>query len=233
MKTARIIFSVLALFWYASSQVTAQSCAAFFPFEKGATMEYTSYDSKAKMQSLMAQTVVIIDDDGAEGLTAQVEATIKDKKGEDVMKNTYYVTCKNDTLYMDVNAQMPQLTEAFSTMEITMTGKQLAIPTKLTPGQTLPDANMEIQAASGGMNLLKMNIDVVERKVEGKESLTTPAGTFECYKISQMTNTKMLVGKSFKTVSWYTEKIGLIKTESYDKKGNLESYMVLTKFSKE
>lgn len=210
----------------------AQDCAAFFPFEKGATLEYTFYDAKGKVSTVSNQRVVILDDAGAEGLTAQVEAVLSDKNGKEQSKGNYNMVCKDNTLYMDVTAMMPQMTQAFSGMEMQVTGDQMQLPAKLTAGQTLLDAHLEIKASSGGMSLMKMTIDVTERKVEGKESITTVLGTYDVYKISYTTNTKMLIGKTFKTNAWYAPKIGMIKQENYDKKGNLEGSMILTKFSK-
>ncbi|MDX1940189.1 MAG: hypothetical protein SFU99_06525 [Saprospiraceae bacterium] len=233
MKTTKFIFSVSLFCLWTLAALSAQNCTAYFPFEKGAMLEYTNYDDKGKVQSSMTQKVLILDDDEKEGLTAQIESKIMDKNGKESMRNSYHITCKNDTLFMDLTAQMPQLTEAFSTMEVTITGDQLLLPPKLSVGQTLPDANMQIQAGTGGMNLMKMTVAVTDRKVEAKESVTTSAGTYDCYKISHTTNTKMLVGKSFKTITWYADKVGMVKTETYDKKGKLESSMQLTKFSKE
>lgn len=226
----KIIFPIILLLLCGS--LFAQDCGVFFPFEKGATLEYTFYDAKGKMSTVSNQKVVIVDDAGAEGLTAQVEAILTDKNGKEQSKGNYNMTCKDNTLLIDMTAMMPQMTQAFSGMEMQVTGDQLQLPSKLTAGQTLPDAHLEIKAGSGGMNLMKMTIDVTERKVEGKESITTPLGTYDAYKISYTTNTKMLVSKTFKTNAWYAPKIGMIKQETYDKKGNLEESMVLTKFSK-
>lgn len=233
MKTTKAIFPITMLCFLALPMMQAQDCSAYFPFKKGATMAYTTYDDKDKVLASQTQKVTIIEDKGDDGLVAQINMVLYDKKGEQSMDGDYKISCKDNTLFMDVTATMPQLTEAFSSMEVTMTGNELQIPSKLSVGQTLPDASMEIQAASGGLNIMKMNIEVVDRKVEAKETVTTPAGTYECYKISQYTNTKMLVGKSFKTVNWYAANVGLVRTENYNKKGRLESYMVLTKFSEE
>lgn len=230
MKT-NFIFPMI--FILAAGRVTAQECATFFPFDKGAALEYTHYDDKGKVMLVSNQKVVMIDDAGADGLTAQVDVVMLDKNGKEQTKGNYKVTCKASTLYMDITATMPQMTQSFSQMEMQMTGDQLQLPAKLSVGQALPDAHMEIKAGSGGVNLMKMTIDVTERKVEGKEMITTPTGAYEAYKISYMTSTKMLVGKNFKTIAWYAPKVGMVKQESYDKKGNLENSMVLTKFSKQ
>lgn len=221
----------LIIFIVATGVLSAQDCTMFFPFKKGATIEYTYYDEKGKVVSVSSQQVVMIDDAAADGLTAQVDMILLDKNGKEQTKGNYKVTCKGNILYMDINAMMPQMTQPFAQMEMQVTGDQLQLPANLTVGQMLPDAHMEMKAGSGGVNLMKMTIDVTDRKVEGKETVTTPTGNYEAYKISYSTNTKMLVGKNFKTNAWYAPKVGMVKQETYDKKGNLENSMVLTKFS--
>lgn len=226
----KIIFPILLLLFF--SEIAAQDCAMFFPFSKGASMEYSFYDAKGKLTTTSKQKVAIIDDAGAEGTTAQVDMTLFDKNGKEQMKGNYKVLCKNSTLFMDITGMMPQMTGSLSQMEMQISGDQLQLPSKLTAGQTLPDAHMEIKAGSGGINLMTITVDIQERKVEGKESVTTPTGTYEAYKISYVTSAKMLMSKTHKNIDWYAPKIGLVKQESYDKKGNLESSMVLSKFSK-
>lgn len=215
------------------SRLAAQDCTAFFPFEKGAKMEYTFYDDKGKVTTTSNQKIVIIDDAGTEGLTAQVEAIILDKNGKEQSKGNYKVTCKDNTIFMDITAMMPQVSQSLSSLEMQMSGDQLQLPSKLSAGQALPDAHLEIKAGSGGVNLMKITIDITERKVESKETITTPTGTYEAFKISYLTTTKTLMSKSFKTTAWYAPKIGMVKQETYDKKGNLDNSMVLTKFSKQ
>ncbi len=232
MIRTRSIFPMIVLCLLTTQYLSAQDCQSLFPFEKGTLMGFTHYDGKGKEQSTSEQKIVIIDDNGSEGLTAQVEVSTSDAKGKEAMSSTFKMICKDNIVYMDMSAAMPQLTEAFSSMEVTMSGESLQIPSRLSVGQVLPDARMEVQAASGGMNLIKMTIEITDRKVEGKETVTTPAGTFECYKIAQVANTKMLISKSFRSVTWYADQVGMVKSENYDKKGKVESSSVLTKFKK-
>ncbi|HMN91268.1 MAG TPA: hypothetical protein PKD70_02795 [Saprospiraceae bacterium] len=213
----------------AALTLNAQDCNAYFPFQKGALLEFAYYDAKSKLSSTSSQEIQIVDEE-ANALTAQVAMLLKDKNGKEVTNGNYQVQCKDNVLYMDMSAMMPQVTQAFSTMEIQATGDQLQLPARLQVGQTLPDARMQIKAGSGSVNLMSMTIEITDRKVEAQERITTPAGTFNCYRITYMTNTKMLVSKSFKTVSWFADNIGMVKSESYDKKDKLESSMELTKF---
>ncbi len=230
MKT-KIIFPTLFLF--VAGVLTAQDCTTFFPFKQGATIEYTHYDKKDKVSASTMQKITLVEDKGDAGISATIEAQINDKKGEEAMTTAYDIRCQDNTLYMDITAMMPELTQSFGQMEIEMTGDDLQLPSRLTVGQALPDATMQIKAGTGGMSIMNMTIEIVDRKVEGRETVETPAGTFDCYKINQTTKTKMLVSKTFTSTEWYAEGVGIVKSESYDKKGNVESYSLLTRFSKE
>ena len=78
---------------------------------------------------------------------------------------------------------------------------------------------------------MSMDMDITNRKVEGKESVTTPAGTFECYKISYDMFSKMSIMKmNFKNIEYLSENSGVVRTESYRSNGSLMSYTVLTKY---
>ena len=122
--------------------------------------------------------------------------------------------------------------EGFKDMEVEMSGTALEFPAKLIPGQTLPDGSINIKAMTGGITLMNMSMNITNRKVEAAEVVTTPAGTFECVKMSQESELKSIIKKKFKTVSWYAIGVGMVKSENLDEKGNVESSTVLTKFEK-
>jgi len=76
---------------------------------------------------------------------------------------------------------------------------------------------------------MTMSFHVVDRKVEAFESITTAAGTFECFKLSQTTKSKMMfMNLTLKSIDWIAEGIGSVRSESYTEKGKLEGYTVLT-----
>lgn len=77
-----------------------------------------------------------------------------------------------------------------------------------------------------------MSFMVTNRKVIGKESVTTPAGTFECYKISYDIATKMMINMKTKATEWYARGTGLIKSETYSTDGKLMGSNVLTSIKK-
>ena len=104
-----------------------------------------------------------------------------------------------------------------------MDGTPLEIPYDLEVGQTLPDAETKTKTGMNGMNLMTVTLSISDRKVESKESITTPAGTFECFKITQITKMKTIMAQTFKTEEYYAEGIGMIRTDTFTKNGKLNS----------
>ena len=69
-----------------------------------------------------------------------------------------------------------------------MKTNKLIYPGKLSVGQTLADGQMEADMGNKGSTTMTMNMTMSNRKVESKDAITTPAGTFDAYKITSDTN---------------------------------------------
>jgi ribosomal protein L11 len=117
-------------------------------------------------------------------------------------------------------------------MEIKVDSKDMMYPTGLAAGQTLPDASITISAGSGGVNLMNMVVNITNRKVAGNESVTVPAGTFDCFKITYDVETKFMFKISSTVTEYVSYGVGNVKTETYDKKGKLMGTSLLTEISK-
>ena len=116
--------------------------------------------------------------------------------------------------------------------EMEMSGDGFRLPNNLSVGDELPDSKNTISIDAGVMNM-NMTMELRDQKVEAKETVTTPAGTFECIRFSYTTYTKMaFVKNESRTVNWYAEGIGTVKSESYDKRDKLVSKMVLTSYTR-
>ena len=115
-------------------------------------------------------------------------------------------------------------------MEIEVKGTDITYPRGLTIGSKLPNAEVTLIAKSGGIQIINMTISLINREVVAEESVTTPAGTFTCYKLTYDVNTKMMFSFSAKVTEWINKGAGTVKSETYDSKGKLASTMVLTEF---
>jgi hypothetical protein len=141
------------------------------------------------------------------------------------------MTCSNGVLVMDMRKFIPQeQQQAFSSYEMKIEAENLELPSKLTPGQSLKNGSITMTAIGSPLPMT-LSVAITDRKVAGKESITTPAGTFDCYKITSKTTTQTKMGMNitfeFSTTEWIAEKIGMVKSESVDKNGKSAGYTIL------
>jgi hypothetical protein len=113
-------------------------------------------------------------------------------------------------------------------MEVTMDATDLDFPGDLSVGQTLKDGSITIKISSQGMAMMTMVVKIYDRKVEAIEDITTPAGTFSCYKMTSTIESKTMFTIIAKTTDWMAKNVGSVRSETYDKDGKLTGYMVLT-----
>lgn len=202
--------------------------SAYMPFQEGRSFELSNYDKKDKLVSTVRNTVVEVDKN-SDAWTASIEMKIRDKGKEETSSAVYNVTCKDGVLNVDMRYMIdPTAMEAMANFEMEISGTALEFPSVLSPGQVLPDAELEIKGKSGGMPVMTLRQKVTDRKVEGFETITTPAGTFDCVKISQNSEVKMLFKNTYHTESWLAKGVGNVKTINYDKKGKVVSTTMLT-----
>jgi hypothetical protein len=233
MKNKVSFFMAAFLLAFGGNLFSQDVCnSSYMPFDKGASFELTNYDKKGKLNSTVSHKITDLKEaDG--GFVASVEMETKDQKGKSLTNGKYTMECRDDKVSVDVSSMMNAESMAgFSNMEVEMSGNALEFPNRLDPGTTLPDASMVMKAKSGGMSLFSMTMNITERKVEGTETITTPAGTFDCVKMSQSSEMKAIMKKKFKSTAWYAKGVGMVKSENYDDKGKLESSTVLTKFER-
>ena len=222
-----LISFFLCTFFISTIGYSQNSCSKYYPLTEGATFQITSYDKKGKKQSVVDYSISNVTNE-----TATFNTTIYDAKGEEVTTTNYNVTCKDDAISIDFNSLMsPELFAQYKDMEMDVTGTNIEIPNNLSVGQTLKDADMVMTIKMGGMNM-KMNMKIFDRKVEDKKSITTSAGTFDCYGISYTTEFKMGIKQTNMAKDWIAEGVGMVKSESFNKNGKLIAYSELTKISK-
>lgn len=225
--------SIAILFLTSTITMFSQDCSKFYPFSEGTTMEITSYEKNQKVSAIIEYTVENVSNvSGSE--VATMNTVIKDKKGKLIMETGYEISCSNDKVSIDFKSMMnPQVMQQFKDMETEVTGTNLVLPNNLSVGQTLPDASVDIKMSMSGIN---MNIatNTTNREVIGKESITTPAGTFDCYVITYTTEIAMSMGvnQSSSAKEWIAEGVGMVKHEDYNKKGKLTNSSLLTALTK-
>ncbi len=208
----------------------SQCSNPYYQLKNGTFMATENYDEKGKLLG-RAESKVTELTETSDGFDATISYKVFDKKDKAVAEGSYLCQCIDGEIRIEMKAFVPQESmQAYKDMEIEVVSNELQIPAVLTAGQMLPDATFEVKTKNSPIPM-NMTFNMTDRKVEGKESLTTPLGTFECMKISSNTQSKMtMINMNFKTVQYMSEKYGAVKTESYKSNGNLIGYTLLTKF---
>ena len=155
-----------------------------------------------------------------------------DEKGKLILTSEYGMSCKNDGISIDFKSlAAPGIFEQYKDMEVDMTGTNLLLPNNLSAGQNLPDADLLMVVKMVPITM-KLNAKVFDRKVVGEETITTPAGTFDCFVITSSLETKMGIKFSGTSKQWLATGVGMVQQFDYNKKGKMVSRSVLTKFEK-
>jgi hypothetical protein len=229
MKKTTKTLVPLVLAFFAGTSLTAQDCEAYFPMNEGAVRVMEMYNAKDKPEGKVTYTVDDITTEG--GITyIGVDMLMEDKKGKEVFNSEMVMECEDGVFRVDMKNYMAGMMAGMGDMEAEIDSKNLEFPTNLSVGMELPDGYINTSMSSGGMSIMSMKVEVVNRKVEAMETITTPAGTFDCFKVSQDSKVKSVMSMTTSSVEWIAKDVGVVRSESYNKKGDLESYAVLTSF---
>lgn len=221
------IYSTLLALCYLTTGIGQTDCSKFFPMEQGTKFQITNYDKRDKATGVIDYHITEVSDN-----SATMFFEMHDEKGKLLASSEYGMTCADDAVKIDFSSMMsPEVMGQYKDMEVEMSGTDLLYPNDLSIGQTLPDADVLMTIKMAPINM-KMNMNFYNRKVESKDSVTTPAGTFDCYVISYDSEAKMGVKMKTSAKLWLAEDFGMVKQETYNKKGNLIGKSELTAFNK-
>lgn len=194
-------------------------CASLVLFHKGAVIQGKSYDGSGNEVSSSTTTIKDVRSEGNMTVAdASMEFTGK-ATGQHTMTASY--KCDGENMYIDMNSMMQNF-KMLKDADMKFNG--LAFPVKISAGQNLPEASVEME-----MGKMKMKTSYKNRTVGPAEKITTPAGTWDCFKVSSDIVTEMpglsedvrkmmeKAGKSTTTQMsiWYAPGIGPLKTELY------------------
>ncbi|MFN8257878.1 MAG: hypothetical protein U0W24_19430 [Bacteroidales bacterium] len=232
MKKLMISAFLLIFALFFKSNLKAQGCDFYFPVDKGTKIEMTDYDKKGKVTGVGTSTITdFIKTGNAQEVKVSVEYKASDN--ETPFKSDYSVKCENGEFYVNMNNFLDKNALAgYQNMDIKVDAEQMTIPSNLQVGQALGNGRVTAKISNSGINLMTMNTLITNRKVAAFESITTPAGTFDCVKITYDIESKVMFKVNMSCAQWYSKDVGVVKTETYDKKGKLETSQLLTKISK-
>jgi len=222
MKPLLIIAGLLT-----SAAIQAQDCVGYYFLQNNKTIEMAILNKKGDQTARQVYTVSNVSNSG-NSTTADIETEMFDKKGKTITKSKQKIKCSDGVMMVDMKMSMPSQAAAggpAAETDVKATDIFIEYPNNMKVGDALKDATMHLDMDSG--NGLKQTVDmeVFDRKVEGQETVTTPAGSWECFKISfksKMRIKTMGIGMpvNIEGVEWFAPGFGIVKTQS--KQGSTE-----------
>lgn len=230
MKTLLVTFLISSL-----STVTclAQDCLGM-TFKSGMNFELSTYNAKEKSTGKIVYQVKDVRREGP-ATVMDITAQFQDEKGKQLSPYTIHYTCTGDELVADMSGMLQSIQSGLKDGEMRMKSNKLVYPGKMSVGQKLADGQMEAEMFSNGSSMMTMNMTMSNRQVESKAPITTPAGTFDTYKVTSDMNVEnrmmgIPIRGTMRVVSYRAaNQLFDIKSETYNKNGKLMGYSLLSK----
>jgi hypothetical protein len=208
-----------------SSPTVTGTCSRLIFFQPGAEIETTTYNSENREVSKQFSKVTGISNEGGV-MVARIEGTDRQEQGK-TTNVKYSYKCDGSKIYFDIASLFR--TDA-KNQDAGFESSLIEYPIHLSEGQTFPDANGYMKTTSGNKSM-QLNYTFKERKVTGREKITTPAGAFNCFILSHITDADMDIpgmdektknmmnavkkAMKIKTLTWFDPEFGIVKMEMY------------------
>lgn len=218
-----------------AGSLSAQDCTGYYYLLNNAQVEMTMYDGSNAAVGKTLYKVSNVHKE-ATSTTSNFTATVYDKTDNIITTSQGTFKCSGDGVALDMKVGMPSFSQLKDLkMEAKTTNAFLNYPANMQVGQDLKGGTFEMAGNMGGMEI-GVAYTVSNRKVVGKEKITTPAGTWNCYKINYNLSFKMtMMGNSvpmdLTATEWFAPGFGMVKTVSY-KEGKEAGSTMITSFKK-
>ena len=229
MKTYAVVL-ITGLLLSSLSCFAQDNCVFYFPTDENTVFEHTSYNRKGKVQGYSVHKVNAYEvNDGVTTITAENEQY--DKKDNLVASGNYEVLCENNKFKFKIGeiTTAAMGSEGMREMEMEMNADYISIPANPKVGDELDEGTLTMSVSGAGIPNMNTTVTLKNRKVVGKETITVPAGTFDCIKLDYETEVKTMMTIRTRTTEWYAKKVGVVRAEHYDKKGKIRGYTELTR----
>ena len=219
MRALVLFIIVLCL----ATEIKAQ-CGQQYYFQKGRVVKMATYKTSTSDEpnGEMIYTVQNISNTAA-GAKATLNSAYYSRKGKKLTETQAEFTCNADTVKADMKTYLPSANlENMNDATTTIEGNSLAYPNSLAQGQSLPDGHFKTTTEMG-MIKQTVEVNITDRKVTAKETISAAGKNWDCYKITytsvigikSMISPKPMV-KTMNTTEWYCPSFGVLKTDSGD-----------------
>ena len=208
---------ILILYLLVTITATGQNCDYYY-LQNNKVVEMTFTNKKGKETGRNVYTISNVNKTGST-TTATVNSEMFSDKGKTISKAVNNVSCTNGVLMMDMKMFIPSpQQEQMGTATANASNVYLEYPADMKEGDALKDGDfkMDFKSASG-MNG-NVSVNITDRKVLSKESVTTRAGTWECFKISSQNKITMKIGIPIpiraEVTEWFAPGFGVVKSDT-------------------
>lgn len=222
----QMITVILLMLFLPFFNIAQDICTSYLPGE-GTKLTYANFDKKGKQTSTTSTKITSVKTKG-DTIYFKVHQLISTGKKKDDMETHFEYKCSGNNFYIDMNSILNQeQLQGFKDASIRVKTNSMIIPGNLEAGMELEDGEIEMTVYMSPMTT-QITARTFYRKVESVEEVTTQAGTYNAYKIKGYVESKIAFMRfAFKTTEWYVPDLGVVRSESYDKKDNLMGYTEL------
>ena len=216
LKCITMKYSLFTCLLFISFSGFSQDCKSYYYLQNNKITEVTMYNKKGSPSGKLVYTVSDYKNTAGTASATLTTETF-DKKGKLEVKSTGLVKCMKGIIMMDIKMSMPP----GQTVGITNAKTEsvfIEYPSAMKIGDDLKDAHMQIETETKGMQQ-SVTLDVIGRKVTGKEKVETPAGTWDCYVITNNTKLKIKtmgigIPMNMEMTEWFAPGFGMVKTKT-------------------
>jgi hypothetical protein len=202
----------------------AQDCLGYYFLQNNKTIEMAILNKKGDQSAKQVYTVSNVSTSGG-STTADLESEMFDKKGKSMAKGKATIKCTGGIMFVDMKMSIPTQPGSPSVdSDVKADNMFLEYPAGMNVGDALKDAKMHMDMENNGLKQ-SVDMEMFDRKVEAKEKVTTPAGSWECFKIAYKSKIRIKtlgigMPMNIEGFEWFAPNFGVVKTES--KQGGTE-----------
>ena len=143
----------------------------------------------------------------------------------------YTMKCKENIYYIDPKVLVdPLILQKYKDFDVNIIGDGIEMPKDLSTGLDLSNVDFKVVISNRGTSVYNCTVKITSREVAAIETISTTAGSFECYKITYNLEIDSYIKTQLTVTDWYSKNTGLVKSESKDLKKKLVSKTELKKF---
>lgn len=212
-----------------SQIVSAQSNFAYFPTVEGRIYIYSNFNAKGQKTSSIKR-VLLNKMESNKSILYNYRSDIFPVGKDSSITENFSVVNDGTTISVNISNYFSDLFGSYSNLKLKMKGDALNFPPVPEVGQKLKDASLTIDMYKSNMLVMGILIDITDREIVGRKTITVDGGTFEVIQIDYNLNTKMgRLDDVSKVSEYYNKDDGLIKSETYSANGILISSQKLMK----